>query len=74
MSSRPHPSRSSSVTPRPDANWAVAGREPSLEEALADPVVQAVMRRDGIAAAQLRLLAAVFRARHAASACCRCAA
>ena len=35
-------------------DYASAGREPSLSEMIADPVVQAVMLRDGITEAALR--------------------
>jgi len=47
---------------RKDANyWGVPGREPSIAEMLADPLVHAVMRRDGIGACQV--MAAVHEAR-----------
>jgi hypothetical protein len=39
--------------------WGVAGIEPSLCDALADPLVHAVMRRDGVSRADL---VAVIRA------------
>ena len=42
--------------------WRDAGIEPTLSEMLADPTVQAVMRRDGVTPAQL--WAQVERARH----------
>ena len=34
--------------------WREAGREPPLNDVLADPIVQALMRRDGISEARLR--------------------
>ena len=46
--------------PWPGARWACAGKEPSLEEVFADPVIHAVMERDGVSQAALR--AAVGRA------------
>ena len=36
------------------ADYASAGREPSLAEMIADPVVQAVMLRDGVTERMLR--------------------
>jgi len=36
-----------------DQSWSEAGVEPSLAEALSDPVVVLVMRRDGLAPEQV---------------------
>jgi len=35
-------------------SWTTAGVEPTLDEMLADPIVQLVMRRDRIAAGDVR--------------------
>jgi len=53
--------------------WRRAGEEPALEEVLADPVIHAVMRRDGVTLAELQ--AAIRRAQQRLQASpCRCAA
>jgi hypothetical protein len=43
----------SSDTPRQCRSWRAAGVEPPLGEVLADPLVEAVMRRDGLDRAML---------------------
>jgi hypothetical protein len=52
--------------------WREAGKEPSLREVLADPLVHLVMRRDGVTLAQLE--AVIARAKERRSLCCLCAA
>ncbi len=53
--------------------WQSAGEEPRLVDILADPIVQLVMRRDGVSLAQLQ--AVIARARAALRiGPCRCAA
>ena len=56
--------------------WREAGKEPSLREVLADPLVHLVMRRDGVTLAQLEALLgrAKERAKERRSLCCLCAA
>ena len=44
-------------------NYACAGPEPSLAEVLAEPIVHALMRRDGWTTEQLRALIAAARNR-----------
>lgn len=41
--------------------WRHAGIEPSLDDMLADPIVHAVMRRDGIGEREVRLAIAHAR-------------
>ena len=43
--------------------WGRAGLEPSLSEALADPLVQTIMRRDGVAHVALESIIADARRR-----------
>jgi hypothetical protein len=54
--------------------WAHAGTEPRLDEVLADPLVQLVMRRDRVSPLQLRVLVAEAQARLRGDLCCRFAA
>ena len=58
--------------------WLEAGKEPALTELLADPVLHLVMRRDGIAMAELCNHIATARARlglaRFGEGPCRCAA
>jgi len=56
--------------------WREAGKEPTLREILADPIVHLVMRRDGVTLAQLEavLAHAKARAKERRSLCCLCAA
>jgi len=61
-------------TERPQDVWLGAGKEPRLEDMLADPVVLAVMRRDQVAPAQLRLLLTEAQARLRRELCRRYAA
>lgn len=35
-------------------SWAEAAREPSLDELLAEPIVQMIMQRDGVRAGDVR--------------------
>jgi hypothetical protein len=42
-------------------DWSRPGVEPGLEEALADPVVLLVLRRDGLTAADVRAVIARLR-------------
>jgi hypothetical protein len=69
-------SRSIFVRPNPNPinrAWQEAGVEPDLCDVLADPLVHAVMRRDGVSQAQLRHV--VTRARvQLGIGPCRCAA
>jgi hypothetical protein len=44
-----------------------AGVEPALDDMLADPIIQAVMRRDGVTSADLRAAIEQVRDRHAAA-------
>jgi hypothetical protein len=59
--------RGDGAPPSPESPWRHAGPEPSLDEALADPIVRLVLARDGLAAedvgAAMRLAAARLRAR-----------
>lgn len=50
-----------------------AGREPTLDEVLADPLVALLMRRDGVSAAQLRAIVATAQDRLRGRPCCRSA-
>jgi hypothetical protein len=43
--------------------WSEAGIEPRLDDMLADPIVQTVMRRDGVTAEELRDILEALRAR-----------
>ncbi len=43
---------------RPRDPWSAAGIEPALSDMLADPTVQALMGRDGVAPAEIRALVA----------------
>jgi hypothetical protein len=43
--------------------WSEAGIEPRLEDMLADPLVRAVMRRDGVTSEELRDILEALRAR-----------
>ena len=43
--------------------WSEAGIEPRLDEVLADPLVRAVMRRDGVTSEELRNILEALRAR-----------
>ncbi len=52
--------------------WREAGKEPSLREVLADPLVHLVMRRDGVTLTQLE--AVLARAKERRSLCCLSAA
>ena len=45
--------------------WRHAGTEPAIDDMLADPIVHAVMRRDGIGEGEVR--AALARARRGAA-------
>ncbi|MGH6903876.1 MAG: hypothetical protein ACREIR_14170 [Geminicoccaceae bacterium] len=51
----------------PESAYAHAGTEPSLEEALSDPVVQLIMQADHLEPAELRRLLAAFQRQRAAS-------
>ncbi len=54
--------------------WSTAGTEPALADVLTDPLVHAVMRRDGVSVAKLRRVIADARARLGSRLCRRCAA
>ena len=58
IKSLPHPA---TVRPIRDNDWP-AGREPALDEVLADPLVHLVMRRDGVTQVALRRVVAEARA------------
>jgi hypothetical protein len=59
---------------RAEPPWTRAGAEPSLAEILADPIVHLVMRRDGVAEIELRLVIAAAQARIGSRLCpCRAA-
>ena len=45
--------------------------EPSLDEMLDDPVIQAVMARDGVARAEIEDLIAAIHAQFETEICCR---
>lgn len=47
-----------------------AGREPTLDEVFADPLVALVMRRDGVSTAQLRAIVATAQDRLRGRLCC----
>jgi hypothetical protein len=51
--------------------WLAAGKEPSLEEVLADPLIGLVMRRDGVSPAQLRAVVALAQIGLRERPCCR---
>jgi hypothetical protein len=51
--------------------WLAAGREPTLAEMLADPLVALVMRRDGVSPAELRSVVATAQTRLRGRLCCR---
>jgi len=51
--------------------WLTAGREPTLAEMLADPLVALVMRRDGVSPAELRAVVATAQGRLRGRLCCR---
>ncbi|HEV2550005.1 MAG TPA: hypothetical protein VGU20_22025 [Stellaceae bacterium] len=73
MSTIPQDCQTSSV--RRARPWSAAGCEPRLDDVLADPIVAELMRRDGVAPAQLRALIARVRARAGGTASdCLCAA
>ena len=73
MSTIPRECRTSAI--RPARPWSGGGCEPRLEDVLADPIVHQLMRRDGVAPADLRALIARVRARErGASSECLCAA
>jgi hypothetical protein len=55
-------------------DWLHPGAEPALHEVLADPLVQLVMRQDGVSQAQLRGIIARAQACLRGDPCCRCAA
>ncbi len=57
---------------RPRDPWSGAGVEPALSDMLADPTVQALMGRDGVAPAEIRALVARAqqRLRRAPLRCC----
>jgi hypothetical protein len=59
---------------RPATDWLVPGAEPKLHEVFADPIVHAVMRRDGVSPTQLRAIVARAQACLRGDPCCRCAA
>ena len=42
--------------------WSEAGIEPKLDDVLADPLVRAVMRRDGVTSEELRSILEALRA------------
>ena len=54
-------------------DW-LSGAEPRLGDVLGDPLVHAVMRRDGVSQAQLRAVIARAQACLRGDPCCRCAA
>ena len=54
--------------------WGEAGEEPDLAEVLADPVVHAVMRRDGVTQCELRAVIAGARTKLRRGLCCCIAA
>jgi len=54
--------------------WLAAGKEPSLGELLADPLIGLVMRRDGVSPAALRAVVATAQHRLRDRLCCRSAA
>ena len=51
--------------------WLAAGKEPTLADMLADPIVALVMRRDGVSPAQLRAVVATARGKLHRRLCCR---
>jgi hypothetical protein len=55
-------------------DWLLPGTEPRLCDVLGDPLVHAVMRRDGVGQAQLRAVIARAQACLRGDPCCRCAA
>jgi len=54
--------------------WREAGREPPLEDALSDPLVHLVMRRDGVTLAELVAVICRARVKLRRAPCCRRAA
>jgi hypothetical protein len=60
--------------PRKSEDWLLSGTEPRLGDILADPLVHAVMRRDGVSQAQLRSIVARAQVCLRGDPCCRCAA
>jgi hypothetical protein len=64
---RPKPAR------RAAEDW-LSSTEPRLGDVLGDPLVHAVMRRDGVSQAQLRAIIARAQACLRGDPCCRCAA
>ncbi|HMK67662.1 MAG TPA: hypothetical protein VK433_03865 [Stellaceae bacterium] len=54
--------------------WRQAGKEPSIEEVLADPVVHSVMRRDSVSIDGLRAVIVRAQAALRSRRCCRVAA
>lgn len=45
-------------------DWGRAGPEPSLEDVMADPMVQLVMRRDGLTPEDVKAVIEAIRRRH----------
>ncbi len=70
----PSPLSRSTHAPWPGARWRAAGQEPALDEVLADPLVHAVMQRDGVTPSALRAVVAAAQAKLRRGLCCRCAA
>jgi hypothetical protein len=66
----PLPSSPGQATAPQPQFWREAGREPSLREALADPLVHLVMRRDGVSLAELEAVVAHAQARLGRELCC----
>jgi hypothetical protein len=54
----------------PEGEYAHAGPEPLLEEMLCDPVVQLIMRADGVKAAELQSMLDAAQRRHVTPAAC----
>jgi hypothetical protein len=51
--------------------WLPAGKEPTLADMLADPIVALVMHRDGVSPAQLRTVVATAQGKLHQRLCCR---
>jgi hypothetical protein len=71
--SRPNEARLGCARAPGGTRFLAAGKEPPLDEVLADPLVALVMRRDGVSAAQLRAVVATAQDKLRDRPCCRSA-
>jgi hypothetical protein len=70
---RPRDTTRGCVRATAGARFLAAGREPTLDEVLTDPLVALLMRRDGVSAAQLRAIVTTAQERLRGRVCCRSA-